>query len=132
MNVTVDNTEVFAMLNTMAQRIGPDAKELLESIGKLVDTEIHMNLNGRILQRRSGRLYDAWSYMIDQHGDSFILTVGTLQDDVPYSEIQDKGGRTGINQSVTIPASEYYSRVPDEQALMIDHMVALFLEKMVK
>lgn len=132
MKLTFVTAEMDRYLISLSTRYDQYIDAMLHEIGKSLLDAIHRNLNGRILHKRSGRLYSAWDMQVTNESNVHILTVGTLREDVPYSEIQDKGGKTGRKHTTIIPAREYYSKEADNQSTAINRMIGTYLKRIVK
>ena len=63
-------------------------------------SEVGENLDGRVLQRRSGTLAASVSAEIDDEGD--VLTATVASSGVPYAEIQERGGHTAAHEIVAV------------------------------
>jgi phage gpG-like protein len=75
------------------------AKKVADFTGQLWDKIVNQNLNGVILQRRSGKLADSIKSKVDDKGD--VIT-GTVFSDgsAPYAAIQEYGGKTSPHDIV--------------------------------
>ena len=127
-----DDKAVQTAIDKANRRLGPFVEDVLMQIGRSVLRKVQMNLSGRILHRRSGRLHNSWDFRIENVGSNKIrLIVGSIKYNVPYDEIHDKGGRTGRNHATTIPARYYYSRVPSERERAINRIIENKLKRLV-
>ena len=79
----------------------------LGKVGEVITGEIKRNLSGRVLKRRSSKLYDSWSWMVSALSSGWELVVGS---DVAYARIHEFGGWTGRNHATKIKKSRYVSR----------------------
>lgn len=79
----------------------------MAKIGDMLTKEIKLNLRGRILNMRSGRLHDSWAWLLSAINSGWRLVVGS---DVVYARIHEFGGWTGRGHATRIKASRYVSR----------------------
>lgn len=132
-DVEVNVDHVQQSITNAQQNLGPLIEDVLQDLGKWFLRQVQTNLSGRVLKKQTGRLYDSWGYKIEPIGaNKIMLTVGCINDNVPYAEIQDKGGITGRNHATKIPASLYYSSVDYDAEAKIDWIIGNKLKKMFK
>lgn len=81
--------------------------EQLGKIGAAITAEIKRNLSGRILNKRSGKLYDSWEWEVTAANAGWRLIIGS---DVAYARIHNFGGWTGKNHRTHIRKSRYVDR----------------------
>lgn len=115
-------------MSQMIQRLG-ELPVLLDNVGSTITTRIKRNLNGRILHRRSGTLYDSWGWITEVAKAGWMVTVAS---DVAYARIHDLGGWTGANHATFIPARRYVSIAFVESKQAIIKLAKNFLVKIVK
>ncbi len=120
-------------LNKASDRLGPFTEDALTQLSKKILMKVQKNMSGRILRRRTGKLFNSWDFRVTSSGkNKIVATIGSLKGNVPYSEIHDKGGKTGRGRKVTIPARRYYTRVFDEDIKDLDKIIAKNLKKIFK
>ncbi|KKN10687.1 hypothetical protein LCGC14_1034090 [marine sediment metagenome] len=125
--------DVQRMITRAERNLGPLVEDTMVSICRYVLRRVQINMSGRILHKRSGRLYNAWGYEVRPIGrDRIRGTIGTLLDNPPYDIIHDTGGQAGPNRSVTIPARRYYSRVPEEGNAQINRIIGNKIKRLHK
>lgn len=127
MPLTYDDSQVQRLMSNAQTRLGPYVEDMLRKIGLAILSKIQMNMSGRILNKRSGRLFDSWGMNIAPSGQNEIEL--TISSDSPYAEIHDKGGMTGRGHKTRIPARYYYSKTPDDVMPRIDNMIKARLDK---
>lgn len=98
----------------------------LGRIGSVVTTEIRRNLSGRVLQRRSGKLHDSWTWQIAAKSAGWVLTIGS---DVIYARIHEFGGFTGAGHRTRIKKSRYVSRAVIAKKAQIRRLLRDFLTR---
>jgi len=76
-------------------------------VGKRLRAEVRRNLSGRVLQRRTGKLWESWDFRKQALSDGWRLVVGS---DVIYSTIHEKGGMAGRGHRTKIPKRRYATR----------------------
>jgi len=130
MSVKHNLDQVQRMIDKANKRLGPFVEDTLNQIGRKILSKVQTNLSGRVLQKRSGRLHGAWGMKIEPIAGGIRLTVGAINDNVPYDEIHDKGGKTGRGHKTKIPARYYYSKVPEEQDAAIDRIITNKLKRL--
>ena len=74
-------------------------------VARSVLRNVRLNLNNRILMRRSSRLYNSFTSKITRITDGLRVTIGS---GLVYSKIHDTGGMAGRNRSVRIPKRNYF------------------------
>lgn len=79
----------------------------LGQVGSAITGEIKKNLSGKILHRRSGKLYESWEWEIDKTTHGWRLLISS---DVAYSRIHNFGGFTGRNHATRIKKTRYVDR----------------------
>lgn len=92
-------------MDAMFKRLG-ELPALMNKIGGTLTTKIKRNLNGRILQRRTGNLHDSWEWATEAFDKGWRVIIGS---DISYARIHDIGGVTGRNHATVIPARRYVS-----------------------
>ena len=102
---------------------------LMAKIGSNVTEEIKRNLSGRVLQKRSGRLHDSWTWNIAASNAGWTVTI--LSEGVPYARIHEFGGWTGRGHQTFIPARYYVSLAVQKQVknivkLLKNYMARIF------
>ena len=127
MPLTYDDSQVQRLISNAQTRLGPYVEDMLRKIGRMILSKIQMNMSGRILNKRSGRLFDSWGMNIAPSGQNEIEL--TISSDSPYAEIHDKGRMTGRGHKTRIPARYYYSKTPDDVMPRIDNMIKARLDK---
>lgn len=120
-------------INTASHRLGPFTEDTLIQLSKKILQKVRRNLSGRVLRKRTGKLYNSWDFTVRPMGaDKIVAVIGSLKDNVPYAEIHDSGGRTGRNGSTIIKARKYYTRVFDEDVKQLDRIIGNNLKKIFK
>jgi len=127
MPLIYDDSQIQTLLRNSQSRLGPYVEDILRKIGLAILSKIQMNMSGRILQKRSGRLFDSWGMNIAPSGQNEIEL--KISSDSPYGEIHDKGGMTGRGHKTRIPARYYYSKTPDDVLSRVDNMIKAKLDK---
>lgn len=74
----------------------------IEALDSMLLAEVAENLDGRVLQRRSGTLAASVVATVDDDGD--VLTATVTSNGVPYAAIQEYGGRTAAHEIVATKA----------------------------
>jgi len=98
----------------------------LGSVGKAVRSQIRTNLNGRLLQRRSGMLHNSWDWRIEAKNAGWSVIVGS---DVVYARIQDLGGWTGKGHKTHIKPTNYLRKSFEEQRDQIERILRDYLKR---
>jgi phage gpG-like protein len=104
----------------------------LDKIGVQVVKNVRRNCSGRYLQRRTGKLYDSWEYVLQRMSNlGWRLSVESDLRQVPYARIHDLGGMTGRGYKTKIKKTSYASRafVQSKTAIkriLRDYMTRLF------
>lgn len=77
----------------------------VDIVAKSVLKNVRLNLNNRILRRRTSRLYTSFKSKVSAIRGGYRITVGSP---VVYAKIHDTGGMAGRNRSVRIPKRNYF------------------------
>ena len=105
----------------------------LVAIGKRVIRLTKYNINGRILHRRSSRLYHSFGYRFENIRDGFRLIIGTTKDPyIPYAKIHDTGGMAGRNHAVKIPKRRYFRLAVIQSSPFIRKQMKNYLVELIK
>jgi phage gpG-like protein len=100
-------TELGSYFATISANLNQRLKEAGEKAGAVVVQETKMNLSGRVLQTRSGRLKNSIAFKMLAASKGWITSVGSITDNVPYAAIHEFGGFAGRNRKVKIPERSY-------------------------
>lgn len=98
----------------------------LGSVGKALRTQIRTNLNGRLLQRRSGTLHGSWDWRIEAKNAGWNVIVGS---DVAYARIQDLGGWTGKGHKTHIKPTYYVRKSFEERKDQIERILRNYIKR---
>ncbi len=98
----------------------------LNRIGQVITAEIGRNLSGRILQRRSGDLYNSWEWQVTAKNAGWDLVIGS---DVIYARIHEFGGWTGRDHHTRIKKSRYVSRAITAKRTQVRRILRGFVAK---
>ena len=79
----------------------------LNRIGKRITRLTLYNINGRLLNRRTGNLYRSFGHTIKRITDGYRLTQGS-DGSVAYDKIHDRGGWTGRGHRSKMPRTAYH------------------------
>ena len=113
-------------LHRLGQGIEPGLKKAMGQVGRLVRKRIKMNLSGRILQVRSGRLRRGGGLDIRKIPVGWRAALGVDLGDVPYARIQALGGWTGRGHATKIPKSSYERRALVQEKSRIRNLLERF------
>ena len=69
-------------------------------IGKKIVSKTKYNLNGRVLQKRTGKLRNSIKYRLVRISDGLTLIIGS---DVIYAPVHEKGLRAGRGKGFKMP-----------------------------
>lgn len=95
----------YRRLKKMGDIIGPQLERRLQIVDRMLQSEININLSGRVLNRRSGDLFRSWqNKSIKRIAGGMRLT---KKSSLPYTRIHELGGMAGRGRSVRIPARPY-------------------------
>lgn len=122
LNITI-KTEPWQFKSERMRRVLQDLGELpglLDRIGEKIVRRIRVNLNGRLLNRRTGRLRNSWEWLVEPAGKGWQLEVAS--DDVVYARIQDLGGYAGRNHASFIKPTNY-TRISIEEVKPITKLM---------
>jgi len=103
-SITIRRPDFKSKALTAALRNLGQLPSALGRVGNVVRGEIRTNLNGRILQRRTGTLRNSWDWRIIAVNKGWQLIVGS---DCAYARIQDLGGWTGKGHKTYIKPTQY-------------------------
>lgn len=104
LNIKIDDSK----LKRLAPALGAAMRRAVELTGEAVQTQVVLNLQGRILRVRSGSLIGAWNSARrsverqGDHGARLVFGPGSL----PYAAIHEYGGVVTGNPNLTIPLDE--------------------------
>jgi len=98
------------MLRDLLKNLG-DLPKLMSRIGRATKMEIKKNLSGKILHKRSGRLWASWDWQLQAISQGWRLSINSV--DVPYARIHEFGGMTGKGHKTRIPARRYVTKAVD-------------------
>ena len=98
----------------------------LGQMGFLLTREIERNLSGKILQRRTGRLWSSWTWEVNVANAGWKLIVGS---DCVYARIHEFGGMTGRGHKTHIPARGYVSSAINKTRREIDDVLNTFVSR---
>ncbi len=89
----------------MEARLNKGMGKAADRVMRSVLKNVRFNLNGRILMRRTSRLYNSFVGRISVITNGLRVTIGSP---VVYSKIHDTGGMAGRNRAVKIPKRNYF------------------------
>ena len=99
----------------------------LEEIGAAVLKEVRLNMEGRILHRRTGTLWKSWGFRLKTHDDIHSVVIGSR---CPYARIHDAGGWTGRGHRTKIPKRAYARKALVAKKKLIRRKLKTFLAKL--
>ena len=99
---------------------------VITRVGKRLKAEVRRNLSGRVLQRRTGKLWESWDFRKQALSDGWRVVVGS---DVVYARIHEKGGMAGRGHRTRIPKRRYATRALIAQKDNIRKAFRTFLAK---
>lgn len=99
---------------------------VVHRVGKRLRAEVRRNLSGKILQRRTGKLWSSWDFRKVALSDGWRVVVGS---DVVYARIHEKGGMAGRGHRTRIPKRRYATRALVAQKDNIRKAFRKFLAK---
>lgn len=89
----------------MELRLRQKIRKPAERVMKHVLRNVRVNLNGKVLHRRSSNLYRSFTGKLTRIEGGYRVTIGSQ---VVYSKIHDTGGMAGRNRAVRIPKRPYF------------------------
>jgi len=98
----------------------------LNRIGTAVLKEVRLNMQGRILHKRTGTLWKSWGFRLKTEGDIHSVITGSH---CVYSRIHDAGGWTGRGHKTKIPKSAYARKALTAKKELIRKTMKDFLAK---
>jgi len=144
MKIRLDlSDDAKSMLRKMPELIKPALFKGMNEAMILAERESKLNLSGRVLQRRSGRLRNSITHQVKIEGDNVIGRIGT---NVVYGRIHELGGEIrpktaralrfqipGVGwrmaQKVTIPKRPYLRPAIEENVSDITRILARRIEE---
>lgn len=135
-----------AMLKKMPELVKPAIYKGMKEGMVLADREARLNLSGRVLQRRTGRLRNSITHDVKIEGNKVVGRIGT---NVIYGRIHELGGVIKPRQaqylrfnipgvgwrmakSVTIPARPYLRPALEDSIKDIGEMITKRIEEAFK
>jgi phage gpG-like protein len=105
-------------------------KKQLGVVARMLHREININLTGRVLHKRSGKLLRSWrGHQISKIPIGWRLMLGS---DVVYARIHEIGGMAGRGRSVRIPARAYIWKAVERSKTRILREMQGALEQIVR
>lgn len=101
----------------------------MHRINKSILRKVLYNINGRILHRRSSKLYRSFGETVTRIKDGYR---GTTFSDLVYSKIHDTGGMAGRNHATRIPKRSYFRKAVVERAPFIRKQLLNYMAEIVK
>lgn len=98
----------------------------LREIGAAVLKEVQLNMEGRILHRRTGTLWKSWGFRLETHDNMHSVIIGSR---CPYSRIHDMGGWTGRGHQTKIPKRAYARKALVAKKKLIRRKLKNFLAR---
>lgn len=92
-------------LKRMGASIDPALRRRLVIVGRMLQRDININLQGRVLHKRTGDLLRSWqNRKVSNIPGGYRLAIWSSW---PYARIHELGGMAGRGRSVRIPARPY-------------------------
>ncbi len=130
MKLIVHYLHIDRKLTRISRRISPLLENAMKQIGNVLVKETKRNLSGRLLRKRSGRLFNSIKTETHTRGDTIRTRVWS--EDVPYSAIHDRGGRTGRKHRTRIKATRYMSKTVQDKRRQINAILQRQLKRVLK
>ena len=120
-------------IDRMVKELAPEFRAYLGEVGDVLVKETKENLSGKILNKRSGRLYDSIQYSVESEPGSWKLIVGSFGD-LKYAPVHEKGltVRTRSGSTFKMPKRSYLWRAYTDKKQQIKQMLKAFANKVTR
>jgi phage gpG-like protein len=112
-----------------AKRLVTGLEIELGRIGKRIVKSTQKNLNNRLLQRRSGRLWASFNHKTFSLKDGAAVLIGS---DVVYARIHNDGGMTGRNHAARMKKRSYFTKALTKNKKYIRRHLSGYIGKIIR
>jgi len=120
------NPKVPRRLSKAAVKLSPNLSVAIEDVGKILVKEMKRNVSGKVLNKRSGALFNSIDAEVRTRKGSYSVSIIP---DVPYAAIHEKGGRTGRGHKTRIPKRSYMKKALDDKRNEVIKIIRRFTSK---
>lgn len=122
----------FKGVSKMQSQMASELGRTLQTVGDKLMQDVRINLSGRVLHARSGKLRANVEQKINQERDNVTLKIGTDLSVVPYARIHELGGWTGQGHRTKIPKRPYLRRALVENKDFIRRSLDTFTARLTR